>query len=129
MKGKILVIDDEDELRGLVAEALTTEGYEVTTACNGEEGVQALKGAPADLIILDLFMPKMEGFETLVLLRRFSPPPTVLAVSGGGRFTAPDMLTIASKLGARKTLPKPFTCQELLETVEDLFAERAAQAV
>jgi DNA-binding response OmpR family regulator len=128
MKGRILVIDDDDELRRYVAEALATEGYQVATAANGEEGVQALNADLADLIILDLFMPKMEGFETLMELRRFSPPPTVLAVSGGGRFAAPDMLTIAGKLGAHKTLPKPFTCQELLETVEDLFAERAAQA-
>ena len=91
MKGRILVIDDDDELRSYVAEALTTEGYEVATACNGEEGVQSLSNDLADLIILDLFMPKMEGFETLMQLRRFSPAPTILAVSGGGRFAAPDV--------------------------------------
>ena len=128
MKGRILVIDDDNELRAYVAEALATEGYQVATAGNGEEGVQALTNELADVIILDLFMPKMEGFETLMELRRFSPPPTVLAVSGGGRFAAPDMLTIAGKLGARKTLPKPFTCEELLETVAGLFAERTAVA-
>ena len=65
MKKKILVVEDEESLRLLYEEELTTEGYEVLTAGNGREAIEQLEKGKPDLIILDIVMPVMDGMEAL----------------------------------------------------------------
>ena len=116
----ILIIDDDRHIRSILRHMLERAGYTVMEASNGHEGVQHVRGALPDLIITDIFMPEKEGLETIRELRRLCPESKILAISGGGRTGALDFLGVAEKLGAQRTLRKPFLRQELLEAVREL---------
>lgn len=119
---KILVIDDDEQVRALLHEILDRAGFEVVEAANGAEGVRAYRSTPADLIITDLIMPEKEGVETILELRRESPSVRIIAISGGGRNGAQDYLAIAVQLGARRVVAKPFSRQEILDAVQAALA-------
>ncbi len=114
---RILIIDDEDELRAMLRQMLEQAGHEVAEAVNGAEGIQLYEQDTHDLIITDIIMPEKEGVETIIELRRADPDLPIIAISGGGRLEATDFLTMAKKLGARRTLSKPFRRDQLLEAV------------
>ncbi len=119
---RILVIDDDDRFRSMLEQMLTKAGYEVATAANGHAGLQLQRAAPAALVITDLIMPEKEGMETIMELRRSFPAVRIIAISGGGRHGTQDFLPVAAKLGAARTLAKPFTRDELLEAVRAALA-------
>ncbi len=123
---RILIIDDEDELRSMLRRMLEQVGHEVTEAVNGTEGIQSYEQDRPDLIITDIIMPEKEGVETIIALRRADPDLPIIAISGGGRLEATDFLTMARKLGARRTLSKPFRRDQLLEAVDECLAEDEA---
>lgn len=114
---QILVVDDDRELRGWMQELLTRAGYEVSEAADGNEALKRLREARFDLVILDLVMPEKDGVETLIELRRDSPCPKVIVISGR------DYLAIAEHLGAQETLAKPFTASELISAVQAVLAD------
>jgi DNA-binding response OmpR family regulator len=116
---RILVIDDDEQLRGFLAEVLARAGYEVVCAEHGEEGVQCFKEQPFDLVITDLFMPEKEGCETIMELRGHAPQLRIIAMSGG--FRRVDCLPIAKRLGAQMTLQKPVLKKELLDAVSEVL--------
>lgn len=118
---RILVIDDDQQVRTLLWEILTDEGHEVIEAINGVEGMRQFHEKPADLVITDLIMPEREGLETITMLRREFPNLAVIAISGGGRGGASDYLPIARMLGARKVIAKPFSAAEILQAVQELL--------
>ena len=120
---RILIIDDEDELRSMLRRMLEQAGHEVTEAVNGAEGIQLYERDRPDLIITDIIMPEKEGVETIIALRQADPNLPIIAISGGGRLEATDFLTMAKKLGARHTLSKPFRRDQLLEAVGECLAE------
>jgi DNA-binding NtrC family response regulator len=122
---QILIIDDDEQVRGFMHEVLTRAGHEVLTAENGGKGLKIFKANQIDLVITDLFMPEMEGCETITELRRVAPAAKIIAMSGGCRINGADCLPIAEKLGARRTLHKPITSQELVEAVGAVLAESA----
>ena len=119
----ILVIDDDPTICLLLQRALEPLGHRVTVAHDGQKGLAAHKGAPADLVITDLVMPGMEGIETIRELRRQYPGLKIIAMSGGGRGKATDYLLMARKFGAQRTLAKPFTLQTLTQQVTELLDE------
>ena len=119
---QILVIDDDPQVRALLVEILTHEGYEVVAASNGVEGLNRFRECPSDVVITDLIMPEKEGFETIFALRREFPGVGVIAISGGGRVEASDYLPIAKMLGARFTIAKPFTSGEILDAVRAVLS-------
>ncbi len=116
---RVLVIDDEPDMRAFLQETLEAAGYGVMLAEDGEEGVKQYRAAPADLVITDLFMPKQEGLETIRQLRREFPESRIIAMSG--KPAASTMLTIAQYLGAFTTLQKPFAADELLSAVRNML--------
>jgi CheY-like chemotaxis protein len=120
---RILVIDDEDLIRELVKEMLEAEGYVVSTAANGKEGVRLYRMELSDLVITDIFMPEMEGLETIRELQRVSPTVKIIAISGGGEKGMLSFLSYAKRFGALRTLEKPFSRQELITTVAELVTE------
>jgi CheY-like chemotaxis protein len=120
---RILVIDDEDLIRELVKEMLEAEGYVVSTAANGKEGVRVFRKELPDLIITDIFMPEMEGLETIRELQRVSPNVKIIAISGGGEKGMLSFLSHAKRFGALRALEKPFSRLELITTVGELLAE------
>ena len=112
---QILIIDDDPDVRGLLEQTLTTAGYKVTLAADGQEGLANYHKSPANLVITDLYMPNREGLETIKDLRRLFPDLPIIAMSG--KPTAETMLHVAEQLGAVQVLQKPFTAEELLEAV------------
>lgn len=111
----ILLIDDEDQARTLFQVALEGAGYRVLTAENGKHGLRLLQHQEADLILVDIFMPEMDGLEVIRLLRTSRPAIKIIAISGGSGER--DYLDTAKYLGANDTLKKPFSLQELLQAV------------
>jgi len=126
---RILVIDDHTEFLGVLRKSLELMGHEVVCASDGRAGLRSFfKGPAFDLVITDVVMPEMEGLETLLALKRHSPGLKVVVMSGGGRVSPDEYLQIAVKLGADRTLKKPFSHQELRTVVRHFFPESADHA-
>jgi CheY-like chemotaxis protein len=123
MAKRILVIDDEDLIREVIREMLEPEGYVVLTAANGKEGLRLFHKELPDLIITDIFMPEMEGLETIRELRRHSPDVKIVAISGGGERGMVSFLSHARRFGALRTLEKPFSREDLLNNLKELLTE------
>ena len=112
---RILVIDDDPDTRAMLEQILKSAGYEVTLAADGREGVVRQCANPADLVITDLYMPILDGFETIRELRRCFPEVAIIAMSG--RTDTGTMLSIAQNLSAVGVLQKPFLPDELIAAV------------
>ncbi|RMD65369.1 MAG: response regulator [Alphaproteobacteria bacterium] len=115
---RILLIDDETDLRTTVRMMLEQAGYEVVEADNGLEGLRQFEATAPDIVITDLIMPDMEGIETIRKMKSLAPATPIIAMSGGGRARRVDFLKAAKVLGASRTLPKPFRRHELLAAVQ-----------
>ena len=121
----VLVIDDDDMLRQMLARALGLEGFTVEQASDGLQGVELARSRPIDLVVTDLVMPGQEGMETILTLRRERPRLPIIAISGGVT-NSKLYLDIAAKIGARRVLPKPFQPRTLIALIEQVLAEEAA---
>ena len=123
---RILLIDDDEMLRGVLAKALTHAGHSVLQAADGQQGVEITRAAPLDLVITDLVMPVKEGVETILVLKRERPKLPVIAISGG--LSNSDLyLDIAARMGAKRILAKPFTPAELLQVIDEVLKQAAAE--
>ena len=125
---RILLMDDEDALRAIMAEVLTEEGHEVVQSATGKAATDPDTIRDVDLIVTDVIMPDVEGIEAIRVATRLRPDLPILAISGGGRTVTSDYLPIARDLGARDTLRKPFTPDELVERVTALLGQMAEPA-
>ena len=112
---RILVIDDDPELRAMLEQTLKTAGYEVISAADGREGVVRQGASPADLVITDIYMPIQDGVETIREFRIRFPKVAIIAMTG--RPDAGIMLSIAQNLAAVGILRKPFAADELIAIV------------
>lgn len=121
---RMLIIDDDVQIRMLLKTTLENHGYEVIEADDGHEGLERYDAASIDLVITDLFMPGREGLETIRALRRTSPTVKIIAISGGALSGTLDFLQIAARLGAQRTLHKPFSQHAILHTVRDLLEDK-----
>jgi two-component system response regulator (stage 0 sporulation protein F) len=122
---RILLIDDDAEVRGMLARTLTHFGHVVIQACNGKEGLSLFQASRVDIVITDIVMPEMEGFEVLRELRKIQSNVVIIAMSGGGRQDPKDVLHIAKHLGAARVLSKPFLSDELISIIDDLVLKDA----
>lgn len=119
---RILVIEDEEDIRGLYSRILKHAGHDVIDAPDGKVGIELYRENPADLVITDIIMPEKEGIELIRELRRDFPEAKIIAVSGGGQATSSSTcLRLAKGFGAVKTLAKPFSQQELVDTVREVL--------
>jgi DNA-binding NtrC family response regulator len=119
---RVLVVDDDDEMRALLRRTLEFDGYEVTERDRGTHVLEALRGAPFDLIILDKEMPGLTGLDLLPILRReFPQVPVVLVTAFGGRQIASSAL----RLGAASYLEKPFRLGQLRDVIDGLISPSA----
>jgi DNA-binding response OmpR family regulator len=123
---RILLIDDDDPLRSVIAQNLIIAGHTVVQAADGRQGVDLFHATPVDLVLTDLVMPGKEGIETIIELHRERPELPIIAMSGGMPRSA-MYLDIAAKLGARRALSKPFTPETLLKAIEEVLAETPPQ--
>ncbi len=120
---RILIIEDDESVAAMLRTVLERNGYEVTTAANGREGVRLYSDQQVDLVISDILMPEMDGLETFKELRRMSPDVKIIAISGGGERLNMDVLRVAELLGAAATFNKPYRIEALLAAVRQLLAE------
>lgn len=118
MQKKLLVVDDDDEIRELLEFDLAHSGYSVDTACDGMEGLNKAVSGLYDLILLDVMMPKMNGFDVCKNLRKVKPDIPVLLLTAKG--TIGDK-TQGFDCGADDYLVKPFDIQEVLLRVKALL--------
>lgn len=115
---RILVVEDNNELRTLVERALASQGYQVTAAVDGDKGLAELRTSRFDLLITDLIMPGSEGIEVILEAKASAPGMKIIAMSGGSLRGGHDYLPLAGTLGAAAILRKPFGLGEMLEAVE-----------
>jgi two-component system, NtrC family, nitrogen regulation response regulator NtrX len=110
----ILVVDDEPAIQGTLRAVLEDEGYRVTTAGAGEAAVRAVTDEAPDLVFLDIWMPGMDGLETLAELKRVRPETTVIMISGHGTI---ETAVKATRLGAYDFIEKPMSLEKTLVSV------------
>ena len=114
----VLIVDDQDQIRQLIRDALERAGYHVEEARDGKEGLQRYRENSVDLVLMDILMPDQDGLEAIMALRREFPDSRIIAMTGGiDGVGVPNFLDVATMLGARLTLQKPFELQTLLDAV------------
>jgi DNA-binding NtrC family response regulator len=119
---QILLVDDDEQFRRMLAKTLERAGYDVVQAVDGNDALKKYRETPADLVLTDIVMPEKEGIETIMELWRDYPDVKIIAISGGSRNVNPEMaLKCASAFGALHTFSKPVDREALLETVRDLL--------
>jgi DNA-binding response OmpR family regulator len=114
----ILVVDDDEGICQTLQLGLSAAGYQTTAVHDGDAALRICRQQRFDLAIIDLIMPRREGLETMLELKRLCPHLATLAISGGGCGAADDYLRMAAKLGANLTLAKPFGIENLLAAIE-----------
>jgi DNA-binding response OmpR family regulator len=117
----ILLIDDDDQFRTMLSEALTGEGYQVSEASDGLQGIKLYENQPTDIVITDLVMPEKEGLEMIVEIEKLYSDVKIIAISGGGRGGSQDYLKMAKAFGAQRVLAKPFSHREILEAIRQML--------
>lgn len=117
---QILIAEDEDAFRLLVERILKGSGHDVRGVHDGDAATACLRTFPAQVVIVDLFMPGKEGIETILEIKRSYPAIKIIAMSGGATTSGLCFLTMAKKLGASLTLSKPFSADELLDAVSQV---------
>ena len=135
---RLLIVDDEADVRAAMARVLRRAGFEVRLADSAERAIAALRAESAELVITDMIMPRQNGAELIRTLKQEFPAIHIVAISGGGNFWPqgyrPDAITTSAYLAAARTagadavLAKPFEIVELLELVRAVLAgERAVR--
>ena len=115
---RILVVDDEDFMRDLLREMLTLEGYEVTTANDGEDAVPLLEREGFDLVVTDLMMPRLNGIDVLRAAKRVDPRYPVVIITG---YPSVETVVKLIRLGAADYISKPFNIDVIKATVAKLL--------
>jgi len=128
---RILVIDDDSLVRATVRAILESARHAVTSAADGDLGLNQCIREPFDLVLCDIFMPNKDGIETIRHLRRSCPTLPIIAMSGGPTIASlagqMDLLAVAQDLGATKTIAKPFTRQRLLTLVDECLNQPSSR--
>jgi len=123
---RILVVDDDPHICLAVRAWLKRYGFRVTIADGGTTGLIALDNSTFDLMIIDIFMPRMCGFESIRVFHHHAPTVPLIAISGyafSGEVSSPDFLRMALKLGATRCLRKPFRPTTLLSVIDQCLSE------
>jgi CheY-like chemotaxis protein len=118
---RVLVVDDEDGTREFLCELLAQAGCETTAVASGEEAIQRYRCERYSIVIIDIFMPGKDGFETIMEIRRSFPQARLIAISGRAEHEGMDVLSWAKKIGAQRALQKPFTADELLYAMAEVL--------
>jgi CheY-like chemotaxis protein len=128
---RILVVDDDRSVACSIAGLLEFEGFDAVIAEDGRAGLAAVETRAFDLVIVDVFMPGMDGLETIAALRRHRPGLPIIAISGFMprhlALSAGDALASAVELGASRALHKPFRRPDILAAVAACLGDKIGQ--
>lgn len=123
---RVLIVDDNADMRLSMLIVLERAGYEVETASNGVRALELQRTRPAEILITDIFMPEADGLETIERCRKEFPGVKIVAISGGGNKIRSDgYLSTAQTAGADAVLRKPFESRLLLEILRGLISAAA----
>ena len=120
-KEKILIVDDEASICSSLKGILEDEGFLVKTAPSGEEGLELLKSQNVDLVLLDIWLPRMNGLDVLKRIKAMEDSPQVVMISGHGTI---ETAVRATKLGAHDFLEKPLSLEKVLLTVQNALRQK-----
>src|SRR6476619_6631284 len=127
---RILVVDDDPMVGATIEDHLQRQGFDVTLTDGGETGLAALEAQTFDVMLVDIFMPHMRGFESIRIFHERAPTIPLIGMSGYAFANldspAPDFLRMALELGAARCLRKPFTPMALLTVINECLAEANA---
>jgi CheY-like chemotaxis protein len=127
---RVLVVDDDPMVCVAIEVCLQRQGFDVTLADGGDSGMRAIETTTFDVMLIDVFMPHMRGFEAIRMFHERAPHIPIIAMSGyafANADRAPDFLRMTIELGAAHCLRKPFTPQALLTSVNECLT-RSAQS-
>jgi len=116
----ILVVDDEEALRTVLSSELVSEGYQVESASDGDEAISIVQSKQFDLVLLDIKMPKVDGFEVLKFIKKSYPQLKVIMLTA---FADLKNAIESKKLGAEDFISKPYDLVDLLTTIERVLSE------
>jgi len=120
---RILLVDDESDWRALMVRQLTAKGHDVFSAGNGFEALKILDSNQVDLMITDLVMPDMDGFELFMALNERPQRPRIIVMSGGAvGIDGANLLNMAKLMGAEKNMSKPIGFAELETAIAGVLA-------
>ena len=117
---RVLVVDDNADLRSMLRMCLEADGFEVEVAANGQHALDLLGQRLADVLVTDLFMPDQDGIETILEVRKRYPQVRIVAMSGWTSTEGSDYLRVAREIGALETLRKPFDPRQLSRLLRGL---------
>jgi two-component system response regulator ResD len=118
MQRRILVVDDEPQIRSMLRTWLTRSGYEVSEAGDGKQAIDMLRKESFDVVIADILMPEKDGLEVIMYLQRESPMTRCVAMSAPSNRV---FLQSAQLLGATRVVEKPFTVTEIENALRDVL--------
>ena len=128
----ILIVDDDPAVQLTIRLLLERAGHHVTVAGDGHKGLALFEGSQFDLLFLDIFMPGMDGLETMRHVRALQPKIPIIVISGRSitpdAYAEPDFLKMATKLGAVASLQKPFRADALLAAVDRCLISAASSS-
>jgi CheY-like chemotaxis protein len=125
---RMLIVDDDAAVRDSIQTLLGLDGHEVIEAEDGRQGEAAIKRHRPDVVIIDIFMPQQDGFETIRSLRRTYGELKILAISGAAEHRFGRALLFAQEFGADAVLEKPFQSDALRSAIRSLLEPDARQA-
>jgi two-component system nitrogen regulation response regulator NtrX len=125
MRERVLIVDDEPGVRTSLLGILGDEGYQVTAVESGEAALAALEGQKFDLLLLDVWLPKMDGIETLSRVRTLDPELPVVVMSGHANI---DTAVRAVKMGAQDFVEKPLSLDKTLLVVKNALRQRRLES-
>ncbi len=114
---RILVVDDEAAVRTAIRKFLSRSDHEVVEAADGETALTMYRKDPVDVVIMDIYMPVMDGIETTIRLKHEFPDVKIITVSGGGHMEKTKVLQREAGLGVVRTLAKPLHERDILDAV------------
>ncbi|MCR5028262.1 MAG: response regulator [Fibrobacter sp.] len=122
---KVLIIDDEEDIRSVLKDMLGMSGYDVDTAEDGRKAKELYDKTDYDVVITDIIMPEQDGFEVILDYRNKNQLDRIIAISGGGRTSSEDYLNIASHFGVSSIFSKPPNYKDLIAKVDEIVASHA----
>lgn len=122
---KVLIIDDEKDIRAVLKDMLGMSGYDVDTAEDGRKAKELYDKTDYDVVITDIIMPEQDGFEVILDYRNKNQLDRIIAISGGGRTSSEDYLNIASHFGVSSIFSKPPNYKDLIAKVDEIVASHA----